>query len=110
VTIHLIPDFPLRFLALSKIKKRPEGTKICWHSWHPMQCDITSRYSRKWFSGLFLVVALLSHKVHSFTRTVFWKHQKLLVHREVNFAFTWTLHELSCHTMYISLFIFHNIP
>jgi hypothetical protein len=29
VTIHLIPDFPLRFLALSKIKKRPEGTKIC---------------------------------------------------------------------------------
>jgi hypothetical protein len=27
------PDLALlRFLALSKIKKRPEGTKICWHS------------------------------------------------------------------------------
>jgi hypothetical protein len=72
---------PLRFLALSKIKKCRKGTKICWHSWHPMHCDIIARYSGKRFSRLFPAVAPLFHKVHSFIRRVFWRRQRPLVHK-----------------------------
>ena len=73
---------PLWFLALSKIEKCPEGTKICWPFWHPMQCEnVTMRYSGKRFSRLFPAVAPSSHKVHSFTRRVFRRWQQLLVHR-----------------------------
>ena len=44
---------PLRFLALSKIKKCPEGTKICWPFWHQMQHEnFTAGYSGKRFSRL----------------------------------------------------------
>jgi hypothetical protein len=51
------PDLaPLRFLALSKIKKCPEGTV---------------KYSGKRFSRLFPAVAPSSHEVRSFTRRVF---------------------------------------
>lgn len=72
---------PLQFLAVSKIKKCPEGTKICRHSWHLTQYDITARYSGKRFSRLFPAVAPSSHEVHSFRRRVFLRRQQLLVHR-----------------------------
>jgi hypothetical protein len=79
----------------------PERTKICWRSWHPAQCDVTARYSRKLFSRMFLAVAPSSHEVHSFTRRVFWRRQQLVVHRLANFAFTGPFQELNCHTLYI---------
>jgi hypothetical protein len=64
----------LLFLALSESKKFPEGTKICWNSWHPTQRDnVTARYSGKWFSSLYPAVAPSSHEVHSFTSRVFWR-------------------------------------
>jgi hypothetical protein len=73
---------PRIFLALSKIKKCPKGTKICWHSWHPTQRDnVTARYSGKRLSSLFPAVAPSSHEVHSFTRRVFGRWQQMLVHR-----------------------------
>jgi len=77
------PDLaPCDFLALSKIKKCPEGTKICRPFWHPTQREkVTVRYCGKWFSRLFPAVAPLSHKVHSFTRQVFRRQQQLLVHK-----------------------------
>ena len=77
------PDLaPCDFLALSKIKKCPEGTKICRPFWHPTQREkVTVRYCGKWFSRLFPAVAPLSHKVHSFTRQVFRRRQQLLVHK-----------------------------
>jgi hypothetical protein len=90
----------MRFLALSKIKICPEGTKICWHSWNPMQHDITARYSWNRFSRLFLAVATLSHEVFSFTRRVFRRRQQPLVHRHADFAFTGPFQELNCLTMY----------
>jgi hypothetical protein len=72
------PDLaPCDFWLFPKLKK---GTKICWHSWHPTQCDEV-RYSRKRFSRLFQAVAPSSHKVHSSTRRVFWRRQQPLVHR-----------------------------
>jgi hypothetical protein len=49
---------PMQFLALSKIKKCLERTKICWHS---AQHDVTVRYSVKRYGRLFLAVAPLSH-------------------------------------------------
>jgi hypothetical protein len=71
---------PLQFLAFSKIKKCPEGIKICWHSWHPTECDVTAKYPGTRFSRPFPAVAPLSHKVHSFTRRVFRGRQLPLVH------------------------------
>jgi hypothetical protein len=59
------PDLaPCDFWLFPKLKKCPDGTKICWHS---MQCDVTARYSGKRFSRLFLAVAPWSYNVHSFT-------------------------------------------
>jgi hypothetical protein len=73
---------PLRFLALSKTKTCPEGTKICWHLWQPVQHDnSTVRYSEKRFSGLFPAMTPPFHKLRKFTRRVFWRHQQLSVHR-----------------------------
>ena len=70
------------FWLFPKLKKCPEGTKICWHFWHPTQREnITARYSGKRFSRLFPAVAPSSHEVHSFTRRVFRRWQQLLVHR-----------------------------
>jgi hypothetical protein len=93
---------PLQFLALSKIKKCPDGTKICWPFWHPMQCEnVTVRYSGKWFTRLFPAVAPSSHEVHSFTNRVFQRRQQPLWQRLANFAFTGAFWELNCHTSYI---------
>jgi hypothetical protein len=44
-------------LGLSQIKKSPEGTKICWHSSHPVRRDATASSSGKRFPGLFPPVA-----------------------------------------------------
>jgi hypothetical protein len=52
-----------------------------------MQRDVTVRYSRKRFSGLFPAVAASSHEVHSHTRRVFQKRQQPLVHRLRKFCF-----------------------
>jgi hypothetical protein len=69
-------------LALAILKKCPEGTEICWHSWYPTQHDnVTARYSGKRFSRLFHAVAPSSHEVQSFTRRVFRRWQQPLVHR-----------------------------
>jgi len=47
------PDIPLRFLALSKTKKCPEGTKIYPPFWHPTGHEnVTARYFGKRFSRL----------------------------------------------------------
>jgi hypothetical protein len=71
---------PLQFWLFPTLTKRcPEGIKIWWRSWHPMQHDATARNSRKRFSRLFPAVSPSSHKVHSFTRTVFWRWQQPLV-------------------------------
>jgi hypothetical protein len=75
---------PLRFLALSKIKKCPGVTTIYRHSWHPIQRDFTARYFGKRFSRLFPAVAPSSHEVHSFTRRVFRRRQQPLVQRQAN--------------------------
>jgi hypothetical protein len=58
------------FWLFPEFKKCPGRAEICWHSWHSVQSDVTERYSRKGFSGLFLAVAPSSHKVRSFTRRV----------------------------------------
>jgi hypothetical protein len=63
--IHLIR--PLRFMAPSKIKIPTEGTKICWHSYHPTQ---HGNRSGKRFSRLFPAVVTSSHEGHSFTNSV----------------------------------------
>jgi len=66
---------PCDFLALSKIKKCPEGTNICWPFWHPTQREnVTAKYSGRRFSRLFPAVAPSSHEAHSFTRRVFRRH------------------------------------
>jgi hypothetical protein len=68
-------------LALSKIKKCPEGTKICWYSWHPTQRDnVTARYSGKQFSRLFHSVAQSCQEVHNFTRRIFRRREQPLVY------------------------------
>jgi hypothetical protein len=72
---------PCDFRLFLKLKKCPEGTKIWWHSWHPMQCDVTARYPGKRFSRQFPAVAPSSHKVHSFTRGVVRRRQQLLGQR-----------------------------
>jgi hypothetical protein len=59
------------FWLSSKLKKCPEPTKICWHSWHPTCDNIVARYSRRLFSKLLLAVAPSSHKVRHDPRRVF---------------------------------------
>ena len=96
------PDSPLWYLAVSKIEKCPEGTKICWPFWHSMQGEnVTARCSGKRFSRLFPAVVPSSHEVHSFTRRVFQRWQQLLMHMSANSAFTGPFWELNCCTMYI---------
>jgi hypothetical protein len=74
-------------LALSKIKKCPEGMKICWPFWHPTQREnVTARCSRKRFSRLFPAVApgtivSRSAQLHKESALVFRRRQQPLVHR-----------------------------
>jgi hypothetical protein len=77
------PDLaPLDVCLFPKLKNEIHvGAKICWYSWHPLQCDITVKYSRKRDSRLFPAVAPMCHKVHSFTRRIFRRWQRLPVHR-----------------------------
>jgi hypothetical protein len=59
-TIHLI-HLTWPFVVIGSFQK------ICWHSWHPMQRDVTAWYFVKQFSRLFLAVAPSSHEAHTFT-------------------------------------------
>jgi hypothetical protein len=48
--LHNVQKFDLvlcDFWRLPKLENCPEGTKICWHSWHPTQRDVTAKYSGK---------------------------------------------------------------
>jgi hypothetical protein len=95
---------PLQVLALSKIKKSPEGTKICWHSWHPSQRDkVTDRYSRKLLWRLFPAMALSSQQSAELQKEYLEGNTShLCIGKDILFAFTGTFLELNCHTMYYS--------
>jgi hypothetical protein len=70
------PDLaPCDFWLFPKLKNAVTG-----QSGHPMQRDVTARYSEKRLSRLFPAVAPLSCEAHSITRRVFWRWQLLLVH------------------------------
>jgi hypothetical protein len=98
---------PFDFWLFPKLKKCTEGAKICWHSWHPVQCDVTVRYSRKRFLRLFSAVAPSFHELNSSTRRQ--RGQQPLVHKQANFSFTGPFQELNCSTTYHQNVMAHSL-
>lgn len=60
-----------KILVFPELKKFPEVRKICWNSWHPIQHNVSARYSRKLFSILCPAVTPSPHEVNIFARRVF---------------------------------------
>jgi hypothetical protein len=77
------------------------GTKICWQSWHPLQCDIIVRHFKQFFQDCFWQGGTINSRSASLHKESISQATAAASAEVSDFAFTWSFWKLNCHTSYV---------